>query len=87
MSVFAEQITSSRKNALTKRFFLFPFQGDLNDSSVATAVPMTIFGVAALIGGLLSLTLPETVNKLLPDTIDEANDYTRDSCNTQQNAS
>ena len=36
-----------------------------------------MFGVAAFIGGLLSLTLPETLDKKLPDTIEEANNFSR----------
>jgi OCT family organic cation transporter-like MFS transporter 4/5 len=32
---------------------------------------LLIYGVLALVGGVLSLLLPETLNKKLPDTIAE----------------
>jgi hypothetical protein len=34
-------------------------------------LPLLIYGALALGGGLLSLLLPETLNKKLPDTITE----------------
>jgi OCT family organic cation transporter-like MFS transporter 4/5 len=34
-------------------------------------LPLLIYGALALCGGLLSLLLPETLNKKLPDTIEE----------------
>lgn len=33
--------------------------------------PLIIFGIIALIGGIMSLVLPETLNKKLPETIEE----------------
>lgn len=35
--------------------------------------PVIVFGVFSLIGGLISLYFPETLNKKLPDTLEEAN--------------
>ena len=35
------------------------------------AIPTTIFGASALLSALLSLVLPETAGKKLPDTIEE----------------
>ena len=35
-------------------------------------LPMISFGVSALFGGILSLLLPETLNKTLPETIEDA---------------
>ena len=35
------------------------------------AIPTTIFGVSALVAAVLSLVLPETAGKKLPDTIEE----------------
>jgi OCT family organic cation transporter-like MFS transporter 4/5 len=35
-------------------------------------MPMTLFGVAALLAAALTMTLPESKNIKLPDTIDEA---------------
>lgn len=37
--------------------------------------PLIIFGVLAFIGGLLSLYLPETLNKKLPETIQEGENF------------
>lgn len=51
--------------------------GDLVDSSIAGAIPLTVIGVATFIGGLLSFTLPETLNKQLPDTVEDADQFDR----------
>ena len=48
---------------------------DLMNSDIAKAIPLTVFGAAAFIGGLLSIALPETVKKALPDTIEEAHHF------------
>ena len=48
---------------------------DIINNDIAKAMPLTIFGAAAFVGGLLSISLPETVNRKLPDTIEEANDF------------
>ena len=45
------------------------------DGDFAKAIPLTVLGAATFIGGLLSITLPETVNKKLPDTIEEAHNF------------
>ena len=50
------------------------------DGNFAKAIPLTVFGAAAFIGGLLSITLPETVNRKLPDTIEEAHHFDRYEC-------
>ncbi|GAB1599438.1 organic cation transporter protein-like [Argonauta hians] len=41
------------------------------------SVPLMFFGVAALIAGFLSLILPETLGKKLPDTIEEGEQFGR----------
>lgn len=43
-------------------------QGDYTEDWI----PLVIFGGAAVLGGLLTFLLPETLNKKLPDTIEEA---------------
>ena len=47
------------------------------NSDWASALPLTVFGVAAIIGGILSFTLPETAYKKLPDSIGEADNLSR----------
>lgn len=34
-------------------------------------LPLLVFGSASLVGGLMSLVLPETLNKKLPETMEE----------------
>ncbi|ESO85014.1 hypothetical protein LOTGIDRAFT_131176 [Lottia gigantea] len=48
------------------------FKGD-----IGKALPLIVFGCAALSAGLLSLLLPETLNKNLPETIDDAKSFGR----------
>ncbi|KAK7106961.1 organic cation transporter protein-like isoform X2 [Littorina saxatilis] len=42
-----------------------------------TAVPLLIFGVSSILAGLFLLTLPETLNRRLPDTVTDAVNFTR----------
>nr|CAD7456245.1 unnamed protein product [Timema tahoe] len=42
------------------------------------AFPEVIFGLLTLSGGLLGLLLPETLNKKLPDTVQEGENYGKD---------
>lgn len=46
-------------------------------SDIWTPLPMIIFGVLTLIGGLLASFLPETLHRELPETIDDGN-YEKD---------
>lgn len=36
------------------------------------SLPLLLFGTVSFIGGILSLFLPETLGKKLPDTVEEA---------------
>ncbi|XP_057657694.1 organic cation transporter protein [Diorhabda carinulata] len=38
-------------------------------------LPLLVFGTCALIGGLMSLVLPETLNKKLPETMEEGEQF------------
>ena len=40
-------------------------------------VPMVIFGVCAVLAGLLTLLLPETFGQKLPETIEETENFGR----------
>jgi hypothetical protein len=51
-------------------------QADLVGGTTGTAVPLVIFGGACLIAAGLTLILPETVNKMLPETIEDGKNYT-----------
>lgn len=49
---------------------LLYFQGD-----VWRPLPQIIFGALTLTGGLMALALPETLNKKLPDSIEECENF------------
>ncbi|WAR08231.1 ORCT-like protein [Mya arenaria] len=57
---------------------LAPFIADLNrlvGGSFGPALPQLVFGSLTVVGGFLSLLLPETCNRRLPETIQEAIDF------------
>ncbi|XP_050391448.1 organic cation transporter protein [Patella vulgata] len=56
-----------------------PYIADLGllvGGELKTALPLIVFGSASVAAGLLSLFLPETLNRKLPDTIDDAKQFT-----------
>jgi OCT family organic cation transporter-like MFS transporter 4/5 len=42
------------------------------EGDVGRVLPMSVFGASAVIVGLMSLILPETLNRKLPETIEDA---------------
>ena len=51
------------------------FQGKLVEGDFGTALPLIIFGGLSVVAGLLSLILPETKGKVLPETIADAEQF------------
>ena len=51
------------------------FQGNLVKGDFGTALPLIIFGGLSVIAGVLSLFLPETKGKILPETIEDAEQF------------
>ena len=54
-----------------------PFIGQMD--KYASWLPMTFFGINALVSGLLCLLLPETLGKRLPDSITDAINFGREN--------
>ena len=52
-------------------FFLL-IKGSVIPTKVGIALPLTILGTIGLVAGLLALTLPETTNTLLPESVGDA---------------
>uniref|UniRef100_A0A0B7BP68 Major facilitator superfamily (MFS) profile domain-containing protein n=1 Tax=Arion vulgaris TaxID=1028688 RepID=A0A0B7BP68_9EUPU len=53
--------------------------GNIIDGHLAVALPLIIFGSISIAAGLLALLLPETAYKTLPDSIEDAKNFGRDS--------
>ncbi|XP_050393876.1 organic cation transporter protein isoform X2 [Patella vulgata] len=45
--------------------------------AIGKAAPMIIFGITSIIAGLLALLLPETKGRFLPETIEDAEQFTK----------
>ena len=52
-------------------------QGDLIDGDFGTALPLIIFGGLSVAAGLLSLMLPETLGRKLPETVEDAKQFAK----------
>ncbi|XP_055889284.1 organic cation transporter protein-like [Biomphalaria glabrata] len=51
--------------------------GQVISGDMAVVLPLLIFGGACVFAGLLALLLPETANKMLPDTVEDAKNFGR----------
>ena len=49
----------------------------LVSGATGKAIPLTLFGGLTFIAGLLTLLLPETLKRKLPETIEDAENFTR----------
>ncbi|XP_041351234.1 organic cation transporter protein-like [Gigantopelta aegis] len=49
--------------------------GTLVDGEFSKALPLLVFGGSAIFAGILSLWLPETLDRVLPETIDDAKNF------------
>nr|KAG5711036.1 hypothetical protein BaRGS_013770 [Batillaria attramentaria] len=47
------------------------------EGDVGTATPLLIFGLSSILAGGLLLALPETLNRKMPETVDDAINYTK----------
>lgn len=50
-------------------------QSKVVDGDFGEALPLVIFGGASVVAGVLTLLLPETLNRDLPETIDDAMNF------------
>ena len=56
---------------------LLTFQNTIVGGNLGVALPLLIFGGLSVGAGLLMLFLPETSNRVLPDTVEEAKNFGR----------
>lgn len=54
------------------RFLFVILQNKIVSGDIGRILPMSIFGICAIIAGLLSLLLPETNKPRLPETLADA---------------
>ncbi|RUS86172.1 hypothetical protein EGW08_006066 [Elysia chlorotica] len=67
---------------------LSPYIADLKDvigNDWGTALPLLIFGGLSVAAGVLVLFLPETSNKVLPDTVEDAKNFGRSKASNSNN--
>ena len=48
------------------------FKGSVVPTKLGKALPLMIFGAVGILAGMLALTLPETVNTSLPESVEDA---------------
>lgn len=71
------QLTSPADEACGCIIYIVLTQGDYVGGEMGQAVPLVTFGVSAIVAGGLSLLLPETFNRKLPETIEDGINFAR----------
>ena len=59
---------------------VFPIIIGFFDGRGHPEIPMLVFGVVSLVSGTLTAFLPETLNKVLPETLEQADEFGRPKC-------
>ncbi|CAG2257565.1 OCTN [Mytilus edulis] len=59
---------------------------DLIGGTSGKAIPLVIFGAASLVAAGLTLTLPETLNRQLPETIEDGKNFTKKAYKEKEKA-
>ena len=70
------QLEMSKQKLNMYLAFMF-LQASLIEGDIAQAVPLIVFGCAAFLACASSFLLPETLNRKLPDTVEEAHNFSR----------
>lgn len=63
------------KKIKSNKIYGLYLQGDFVSGKFGLALPLVIFGGSSVTAGLLTLMLPETLNRKLPETIQDGIDF------------
>ena len=64
-------------NFLNRTMLIFYIQTDVISGDIGKGLPLVMFGAASVAAGLLALMLPETLNRQLPENIEDAKNFTK----------
>lgn len=68
-----QQKKNNKKNS--NKIYALYLQGQFVSGKFGLALPLVIFGGSSVTAGLLTLMLPETLNRKLPETIQDGIDF------------